>query len=259
MSGPLGIERRGSVAILTLDRPAAGNAIDVAMADALLDAAIALAGDPSVRAVVLTGTGAMFCAGGDVAAFAAAGDAAPTLMHRLTTPLHAAIARLVQMEAALVTAINGAAAGAGLGLAMLGDVALAARSAKFATAYGGIGLTPDAGTTWLLPRLVGLRQAQRLTLGGERIDAAEAAQIGLVSEVVDDTALMDRALESAARLAAMSGSARRVTRTLLFASFDAGLETQLAREATAIAQAAGQADGREGIAAFTAKRRPIFG
>ena len=258
MSAPLRVERRDGVAILTLDRAEHGNAIDVAMADALLATALDCAGDPTVRAVILTGAGAMFCAGGDVAAFAAAGDAAPALMHRLTAPLHAAITRLAHMDAPLVTAINGAAAGAGFGLAMLGDIALAARSAKFATAYGAIGLTPDAGTTWLLPRLVGLRHAQRLALAGERIDAEEAARIGLVTRVVDDADLMGEAMTVAQRLARSSRTALRTTRDLLWSSSDTGLETHLAREADAIASAAGRRDGREGIAAFVEKRRPVF-
>lgn len=256
---PLRSERLEGIVTLTLDRPENGNAIDVAMADALLAAALECAGDPTVRAVILTGAGAMFCAGGDVAAFAAAGEAAPALMHRLTAPLHAAITRLAHMDAPLVTAINGAAAGAGFGLAMLGDVALAARSAKFATAYGAIGLTPDAGTTWLLPRLVGLRQAQRLALTGERIDAEEAVRIGLVTRVVEDSDLMIEAVAVAQRLAQSSPGAFRATRDLLLSSSDAGLEVHLAREADAIAQAAGRCDGREGIAAFVEKRRPVFG
>lgn len=259
MSAPVRVERHDAIAILTLDRPASGNAIDVAMADALLAASIECAQDPALRAVVLTGAGAMFCAGGDVAAFAAAGAAAPALMHRLTTPLHAAVMHLTHMDAALVTAVNGAAAGAGFGLAILGDVAIAGRSAKFATAYGAIGLTPDGGTSWLLPRLVGLRQAQRLFLGGERIDAVEAERIGLISRVADDADLLKTAMTTAARLAQSSPAARRATRSLLLGSFDTGLEAHMMREAAAIALAVSHPDGREGIAAFLEKRRPNFG
>lgn len=258
MTGPLRLARDGAVATLTLNRPERGNAIDVAMAEALLAAVIEVANDAAVRAVVLTGTGAMFCAGGDVGAFVTAGNATPALIHRITAPLHAAIAKLAHMDKPLVTAINGAAAGAGLGLAILGDVAIAARSAKFAAAYDALGLTPDAGITWLLPRLVGLRQAQRLVLTGDRIDAAEALRIGLVGDLVDDEALAPRVHAAAARLADLSGPALRASRELLRDAFAAGFEAHLEREAQGIATAAGHRHGQEGIAAFATKRRPLF-
>ncbi len=255
---PLKLERDGSIATITLDRPEAGNAIDVVMADALLASALECSGDPTVRAVILTGRGAMFCAGGDVKAIAGAGDAAPALIDRLTGPLHMAIARLARMEKPLITAINGTAAGAGLGLALIGDVALAARSARFAVAYGAIGLSPDAGTTWLLPRLVGLRQAQRLALEGERIDATEAERIGLISRVVDDADLPATARVIADRMATGAITAFARTRALLHASGGNGLETQLEREAVGISMSAREADGREGIAAFLERRPPRF-
>lgn len=257
MTATVLVERNGAVATVTLNRPDQGNAIDVRLADTLLAAAEDCASDASVRAVILTGAGAMFCAGGDVACFVAAGDGVPALIHRLTAPLHAAIVRLYRMDKPLITAVNGAAAGAGLGLAILGDVALAARSAKFATAYGALGLTPDAGTSWLLPRLVGLRQAQRLALGA-RIDAAEAVRIGLVGEVVDDDTLIATARAAAERLTALSGPAVRATRALLAEGLTSGLADHLDREARGIAAAAAHAHGREGIAAFAARRSPLF-
>jgi len=241
-----------------LDRPESGNAIDVTMAQALLDAALLCSSDPSVRCVILTGAGSMFCAGGDIKAFGEADDPG-TLIESITAPLHAAIARLMRMEKPLITAINGAAAGAGFGLALLGDVALAARSAKFAVAYGALGVSPDAGTSWLLPRLVGFRQAQRLAMLGERIDAAEAERIGLVTRVVDDNLLLDEAKATGERLCKSSGTATKRTRQLLLASYGASLEAQLEREAESIASAAREPDGREGIAAFLAKRPPVFG
>lgn len=258
MSSPIHLGRSGSVATLTLNRPETGNAIDVAMADAFLAAALECDADPDIRCVVLTGAGAMFCVGGDVKAFAAAGDATPALIKRLTAPLHAGVARLARMEKPLITSINGAAAGAGFGLAVLGDVALAARSAQFAIAYGALGLSPDAGTTWLLPRLVGLRQAQRLAIEGERIDAVEAERIGLISRAVEDSALADETRRLAERLAAASMNAVRRTRELLHASFGAGLETHLENEAQGIARSSATSEGREGIASFVEKRKPNF-
>lgn len=241
-----------------MNRPGQGNAIDVAMADALLAATLSCAADRSVRCVVLTGAGRLFCGGGDIKAFGASVDAGPAI-EQITARLHAAIARLVRMEKPLLIVVNGAAAGAGFGLAVLGDVVLAAKSAKFAVAYGNLGVSPDAGTSWLLPRLVGLRQAQRLALTGERIDAVEAQRIGLISRVVDDAELSSIAAATAEELAQLSGPAVRRTRSLLYAAFANGFETQLEREAESIAAAAREPDGREGIAAFLAKRKPQFG
>jgi len=259
MSEAVQIEVRDRVAVLTLSRPDTGNAIDQEMADCLLEAALACASDDGIRAVVLTGRGKSFCVGGDVKAFAAAGPGASTLVLGLTASLHMAVARLARMEKPLVTAINGAAAGAGFGLAILGDVALGARSAKFAMAYGAIGLTPDGGATWLLPRLVGYRQAQRLALTGARIDAVEAERIGLITQTIDDEALQDAAFSLAETLAQGPRRAFARTRALLHQALSNGLETQLEREAQGIAEAIGLPEGREGIAAFVARRPPDFG
>lgn len=259
MSEAVQIEVRHRVAVLTLSRPDTGNAIDQEMADDLLKASLACASDDGIRAVVLTGQGKSFCVGGDVKAFAAAGPGASTLVQGLTASLHMAVARLARMDKPLVTAINGAAAGAGFGLAILGDVALGARSAKFAMAYGAIGLTPDGGATWLLPRLVGYRQAQRLALTGARIDAVEAERIGLITQAIDDEALQDEAFALAETLAQGPRRAFARTRALLHQALSNGLETQLELEAQGIAEAVGLPEGREGITAFVARRPPDFG
>ncbi|URD59915.1 enoyl-CoA hydratase-related protein [Sphingomonas sp. KRR8] len=256
MSG-LDLQRDGAVAVLTLDRPASGNAIDRELAAALLDTVLALDSDTSVRAVVLTGRGRFFCTGGDLRSFAAAGDAGQAI-ESITAPLHMAIARLMRLAKPLVVAVNGPAAGAGLGLALLGDAVLAGPSARFTVAYGAIGLSPDAGTSWLLPRLVGLRQAQRLALLGEAIDAEEAFSLGMVTRVVADDDLAYETMALAGKLAAGSMSALQRTRRLLLDSFDRGLEAQLEREAESIAAASRDADGREGISAFLSKRSPVF-
>jgi len=258
MTEAVQVEILDHVAVLTLSRPDNGNAIDQEMADSLLRATLHVATDDAVRAVLLTGQGRAFCVGGDVKAFAAAGTGASALVDSLTASLHTAVARLARMDKPLVTAINGAAAGAGFGLAILGDVSLAAWSAKFAMAYGAIGLTPDGGATWLLPRLVGLRQAQRLALTGERIDAQEAERIGLISRVVDDAALRDDSLAVARTLADGPRHAFAHTRALLHQSLTNGLETQLEREARGISEAIAGAEGQEGVAAFVARRPADF-
>jgi 2-(1,2-epoxy-1,2-dihydrophenyl)acetyl-CoA isomerase len=256
---PLLFERDGAVARLTLNRPQAGNAIDVPLARALMEASIVCDEDDAIRCVLLTGAGRLFCAGGDVAGFAAAGDKVPALLKELTAYLHMAIARLARMNKPLITAVNGPAAGAGFSLALLGDIALAAKSSHFTLAYSALGLSPDGGATWLLPRLVGLRRAQELALTNKRSTADEAAALGLVTRVVDDVALAAEALALAQSLSQAAVGALGRTRALLLASFGASLETQMEAEARAIAEAARTPDGLEGIRAFGEKRKPRFG
>jgi 2-(1,2-epoxy-1,2-dihydrophenyl)acetyl-CoA isomerase len=259
MSGdPVLVQRAGAVATLVLNRPDVGNAIDLSLAQALMNAAIACDEDAAIRCVVITGAGRMFCAGGDVAGFASAGDELPVMLKQLTSYLHMAVSRFARMNKPLVTAINGAAAGAGFSLAVLGDIALVARSAKLALAYGGIGLSPDGGATWLLPRLIGLRRAQELALTGQRLTGEEAAAMGLVTRAVDDAALMGEAETMAAKLARGATRALGRTRALLLSSFGNSLEEQLELESRAIAAGGRDAEGREGVAAFLAKRPPDF-
>ena len=254
---PLLIDREGALLRLTLNRPDAGNAIDVPMAKALMYAAIEADEDPAVRAVLLTGTGRLFCVGGDLGAFAAAAgaDKLPQLLKEITSYLHSAISRLARMEKPLLTAVNGPAAGAGLSLAILGDLVIAARSAHFTLAYTAIGLSPDGGSTWLLPRLVGLRKAQDLALTNARTSADEAAAMGLVTRVAEDETFAAEVAKTAESLLASATGALGRTRQLLLSSFGATLEGQMEAEARAIASAGRSAEGREKIAAFLAKRR----
>jgi 2-(1,2-epoxy-1,2-dihydrophenyl)acetyl-CoA isomerase len=163
----------------------------------------------------------------------------------------------MRMNKPVVTAINGSAAGAGVGLAILGDIALAGPRAQFALAYGAIGLSPDGGATWLLPRLVGLRRAQELCLRNQRVTAEQAAAMGLVTRVVEGD-LMAEAMAVAQDLARAATPALGVTRRLLLDSATASLETQLDAESRGIASLARTAEGKEGIAAFLEKRAPKF-
>ena len=255
---PLLVTRDGSVATLTLNRPDVGNAIDIALADAILAAALECDADDSIRCVVLTGAGRTFCAGGDVAAFAAAGADAPALIRRLTASLHMAVARLLRMRKPVITAVNGAAAGAGIGLAVLGDVALAAQTSRFVMGYDALGVTPDAGASWLLPRLIGLRQAQRMMLLGEHLDAANAERVGLITRVVPNAALAGEAQSLAARMALGPVEALARTRMLLLSGSSDSLESHMESEAQSISAAAGGREGQEGISAFAAKRAANF-
>ncbi len=253
---PVTLDIRDGVARVTLDRPEAGNAIDPPMAQALLQAAIACDHDPAVRCVVLTGAGRMFCAGGDVAGFRSAGDRAGAYLSELAGTLTLALSRLARMPKPLLVLVNGPAAGAGLSLALAGDVVLATPSAHFTSAYTAIGLVPDCGLTWWLPRIVGLRIAQEMIVTNRRVDAEEAARIGLVTRLVDD--LEAAGAEMAEALSAAPVQAVGAARRLLLESFSATLETQCEREARAIAAAGVGQEGREGVDAFVGKRRPDF-
>ncbi|EQB30826.1 enoyl-CoA hydratase/isomerase family protein [Sphingobium ummariense] len=246
------------VAWLTLARPEKRNAVDPEFAFRLHELAEHCAADQAIRCVVLTGSGKFFCVGGDIDAFSAAGEDAEAAVGALARSFHAGIHRLATMEKPLVTAINGPAAGAGLSLAILGDIALAAASAHFTSAYSAVGLTPDGGASWWLPRLIGMRRAQEMILTNRRIGAEEAAAIGLVTRVVPDDALRTEASTVASALAKGPIRALARCRALLVESATADLSTQLDREAASIAESAGAAEGREGVTAFLAKRPPHF-
>jgi len=223
-----------------------------------MEAAIRCDEDTSVRCVVLTGSGRFFCGGGDVGAFASAGQQVPGLLKELLAYLNAAIRRLAGMDKPLVTLVNGPAAGAGVSLAALGDIALAAQSAHFTLAYTGIGLTPDCGTTWWLPRLVGLRRAQELVLTNKRLSADDAQEIGLITRAVNDAHLQDAAMEVTRSLAQSATQALGHARRLLRVGLESSLDCQLESEMQSIVELARTSHAREGIAAFLEKRRPNY-
>lgn len=252
------LHRDGGIAHLTLNRPDAGNAIDPALAADLARAATDVAADPAVRCVLLTGAGRLFCAGGDVGGMAAAGADAPRFLRDLADTLHGAVVTMATMAKPLVVAVNGPAAGAGLSLALLGDVVIASRSAHFTAAYTGIGLSPDGGMSWLLPRIVGLRRAQAMILTNARIGADEAERIGLVTRTVDDADLADEAQRTAQALVAAPTAAIGAARHLLLEGATATLRDHLEAEAATIAAAGGHPESREGVAAFLARRKPVF-
>jgi 2-(1,2-epoxy-1,2-dihydrophenyl)acetyl-CoA isomerase len=257
MSNTVTLERHGAVALLTLNRPDAANTLNREMALDLGEQARRAADDPSVRCVVLTGAGKLFCGGGDVSAMAAAADPSAELAE-LAPAFHESTLILATMAKPLVVLVNGAAAGAGMSLAISGDIVLAARGATFLAAYGSVGLTPDGGMSWLLPRLVGLRRAQELIIGGRRLTAEEAAEMGLVTRTVADEALLAEGLAEAQRLADGPIAAMGAARALLTASFANDLAAHLKLEEVAIAKAGGTDEAREGIAAFLARRKPTF-
>jgi 2-(1,2-epoxy-1,2-dihydrophenyl)acetyl-CoA isomerase len=250
------VETRGSVAIVTLNRPAQANTLNLQMGMDLLAAAMTCARSPAVRAVVLTGAGKNFCFGGDLHGMTAKGGV-DAYLRELTSYLHAAISLFVRMDPPVIVAARGTAAGAGIGLVAMADLAVAAESAKFTLAYTNTGLTPDAGSSFLLPRAIGARRAMELMLMNRVLSAPEALSWGLVNRVVPDSKVLDEALAIAAQLAAGPTRAFGKVKRLIAQSLG-GFESQMVLEAETIAAQAASAEGEEGINAFLEKRQPVF-
>ncbi len=252
---PLLLSRDGAIATLRLNRPNALNAVDVPMARALLAAARQLAADASVRAVVLCGAGRGFMAGGDLATLRAdpvqgAAD--------LLEPLNEALQVLAAMDAPLIAQVHGVAAGAGLSLMLQADFVLAAQGTRFNLAYVNLGTSCDAGASWALPRLVGLRRALEIALLGDTLSSDDALRLGLVSRVVAAAELEAEVGALAQRLARGPTVAYGHMRRLLRASFDRDFSAQLAAEAAAFADCAHTEDFKAGIEAFYAKTPAQF-
>ena len=246
------------VATITFNRPEAANAMSPEFAAEFNEVSLVIESDPAVRAVVLTGAGKMFCAGGDLSAFSAAGDKARTLLLQMTGDLHLGISRLSRNAAPVIGAINGTAAGAGFSIVMLCDLAISAASAVYTMAYTNAGLSPDGSSTFFMPRKIGDRRTRELMLTNRVLKAEEALEWGVVNQVVDDGEELAAAQRLAAKLASGPTVAFGRVKDLLNVSFDNSLETQMELEARAIADMIGTADGREGLDAFLNKRKPQF-
>ena len=247
-----------NVATITLNRPDAANALDLTMAREISDVAIVCDESPEVRVVVITGNGPMFCAGGDLSAFGDAGDQAAALIKQIAGDLHMGISRLTRMDAPVIAAVNGTAAGAGFSLAVSADIAISVDTAKYVMAYTNAGLSPDGSSTYFLPRRIGDRRARELMLTNRVLTATEAMEWGVINQVVAEDELQATVAALAGKLASGPTRAFGQVKTLLNASFDNGLETQMELESRGIADMARSTDGLEGIAAFLAKRKPEF-
>lgn len=247
--------RDGAVGILTLDEPASLNAMTPDLLGALATAIAEMSRDDGIRALVLTGEGRGFCSGQNLKASEALGEDIAAGVMRYYWP---AFKALRECRVPVVVAVNGVAAGGGFSLAMAGDMIVAARSARFIQVFSRIGLVPDLGSTWLLPRLIGRQRALELMLFNEPLTAERAQQMGLVREVVEDGELMSAALKLAQRLAEGPTRALVATRALVEESEHASYEAQFRREIELQAEIRKSADALEGRNAFVEKRKARF-
>lgn len=254
------VERDGPVARVVLDRPDKLNALTATMSDELADAFREVGRDDEVRCVVLTGAGRGFCAGQDLTEF---GDAyregrRPDIRDHLAQTYHRLIPLVAATPKPVVAAINGVTAGAGLSLALACDLRVASEEARFTQAFVKIGLVPDSGGTYFLPRAVGYAKAVELSMTGDLIDAATALDIGLVSRVFPAASFEDDVAGFAGALADLPTRALAATKDLLQGALTVDLEEALRREADAQAAMAETHDHLEGVTAFAEKRRPNF-
>lgn len=251
------LEVEGGVATLTLNRPDAGNALDLPMMQTFRAHAEALAERTDVRVVVLRAAGKMFCVGGDLG-WMASNEDRESALKALADELHAALLILRGLDAPVVAAVHSVAAGAGLSLAAGADLSIAADSAKFTMAYTKVGLSPDGGSTWLLPRLIGTRRAAELMLLNPTLSAADAVTAGFITKAVPAADLDAEVAHVVATLHAGSLSANSAVKRLLDATATATFEDQTRLEATTIAALAAGPEGREGVASFLERRKPDF-
>jgi len=247
-------ERQEGVLVLTLNRPERLNALTGELLEVLLAALEEANRDQEVRALLLTGAGKAFSAGQDLTEF---GDAKPDYEAHLRR-YNRVVEAMASLEKPLVVAVNGPAAGAGMSLALWGDYRLAAAGASFTTAFLRIGLVPDSGMSFLLPRLVGLAKAQELLYLSPRLSAEEALALGLVHRVVPTESLMEEALRKAKELAQGPTRAHALTKRLLLETYRLSLTEALALEAILQGEAGRTLDHEEGVRAFREKRPPRF-
>ena len=248
------------VAYLTLNRPERKNAIGGTMREDIIAAFARAEADPDVRAIVLTGAGSAFCAGGDVKDFARAfeqGIGRP-LKEKIEPVRDRIVLAIFEATKPVIAAVNGPAAGAGMNIALAADIRLASTTALFSQAFVRRGVHPDFGGTYFLPRMVGLEKACELMFTGDSIDAEEALRLGIVSRVVAPDQLMPAAAQLAARIAAGPPIAIRLVKRCLRQSANASLRDTLERETAAQNLCFDTEDAREGMRAFVEKRAPVF-
>lgn len=249
-------EHTNGVAIIKLNRPDKFNSFNREMSLQLHKALDAAAADESVRAIYLTGEGKGFCAGQDLSE--AIDPNGPSLKQIVTEHYNPIITRLRSIEKPIVCGVNGIAAGAGANIALACDIVVATASASFIQAFSKIGLIPDSGGTFILPRLIGYQRAAALMMTGDKVSAAEAVQMGMIYKWFDDAAFAEEAMKLVNNLAQMPTVGIGLTKRLLNEGANNTLEEQLEREAVVQVEAAQSHDFKEGVQAFLEKRKPVF-
>ncbi len=245
-----------SVAVIRLNRPDKFNSFNRPMAIELQEALNGAAADNGIRCIYITGEGKAFCAGQDLAeAIDPEGPGIETIVTKHYNPI---IRKIREVEKPVVCGVNGVAAGAGANLALACDVVIAAENATFIQAFSKIGLIPDSGGTWMLPRIVGMQRAAALTMLGAKVSAADALSMGMVYQVVGAEAFEADAFRTAVKLAQMPTRGLGLTKRLLNASFGNDLNAQLDLEAQLQVEAANTHDYKEGVNSFLEKRKPVF-
>jgi 2-(1,2-epoxy-1,2-dihydrophenyl)acetyl-CoA isomerase len=252
------LEVDAGLARLRLVRPEAANAIDPLWVTELAAAVTALAQSGEVRAVLISAEGRCFSVGGDLRHFAGRSADLAEALEEMVPPYHDTLGHLASLACPVVCAVQGPAAGGGLGLAFCADLVLAAPEARFVCGFARLGLTGDGGPSWFLPRLVGLRRAQELMFANRELTAHEALEWGLITRIVPAAELQDEALAMARRLANGPTAAFASMRRLLRDSWGASLEEQLIAESGAVRRSGATADASEGVTAFAARRDPGF-
>lgn len=246
------------IAYVTLNSPETANSLSPALGQQLIEAAVRCDRSPGVRAVLLSANGKFFSVGGDINAMSGFGDNVAAGIKELADGLHRAISTFARMKAPVIAAVNGMAAGAGFSMAIAADYVVAADSAAFTMAYSKVGLSPDGSSSYYLPRLIGLRKAQELMLTNRVLSASEAVEWGLINAAVPDDEVFASAEKAAKLIASASPESNSAIKQLLLASLNNGVETQMELESRFIADCADSQNGREGVAAFIAKRKPEF-
>ena len=256
----VGVVTQGQTAVVTLSEAASNNAFDALSMAAISAELTQLMDNPKIRSIVITGSGRVFCAGADIQSFKSAIEegTADDLVATLTGILHPLLVRMRADPTVIVAAMNGAAAGGGLGLALACDVRIASTQARLASAFFRLGLSPDGGTTWLLPRLVGLQNARRFLFEDQTWSAEEALDLGAIDEVVEPEELVPRAIRIAMEWGRWSDQSKRSTKQLLDSQSSTFFETQLEFERMLITESSRLPDFAEGVAAFLEKRDPNF-
>jgi 2-(1,2-epoxy-1,2-dihydrophenyl)acetyl-CoA isomerase len=247
--------RDGHIAHIRFNRPAALNALNVPMTEAFHQACRCVDADPLVRVLVLSGEGRAFQAGGDVAAMVASPEAVAAA---LIEHMHGAIQTLNRLRCPIIAQVQGAAAGAAIGLLMASDLVVASENARFSLAFPALGASADSSSTWGLPRMLGLRRALQFALLGEALDAQRALTWGLVSEVVPASELSTTVEQWSSKIAASSPLALGAIKKLLRSALDHPLDEHLVAEGSAFQECARTEDFKEGCEAFLAKRFPKF-